>query len=119
MEETNSNFEEFYLQDEDSNLSSRRTSLSQDDNNRPLKKQKTGKPKQSFVWNYFITINNINYCQVSVPVSIKNPDGKYNHKVKNGATTTNMISHLKKIHTISNPAEQEIVNNLSIYLFFF
>jgi hypothetical protein len=117
MEETNFNFEEFYLQEnESSNLSFRRTSLSQDDNNRPFKKQKIGRPKQSFVWNYFITANNINYCQVSVPVSIKNPDGKCNHKVENGATTTNMINHLKKVHNISNPTELEMVNDLlSIY----
>src|SRR4051812_40525624 len=110
MEETEFNLEELYLQGEGSNLSSRRTSLSQDDNNRPYKKQKTGRPKQSFVWNYFNTIDKINYCQVSVPVSTKNPYGICNHKVENGSTTTNMINHLRKIHKIFNPTEQELVN---------
>ena len=114
MEETEFNLGEFYLQDEGSNLSSRRTSL--DDNNRPYKKQKLGRPKQSFVWNYFNSIDNINYCQVSVPVSTKNPYGICNHKVENGSTTTNMINHLRKIHKISNPAEQELVNNLLVFL---
>jgi hypothetical protein len=110
MEETDYNDEEFYLQEsEKSNLSSRRTSLSQDDNNRPLKRAKIGRPKQSYVWNYFITINNANYCQVTVPVSAKHPDGICNHKVENGSTTTNMINHLKKNHKISNPTEQEMV----------
>jgi len=116
MEETNLNFEEFYSQeDERSNLSSRRTSLSRDDDSRPFKKQKIGRPKQSYVWKYFITINNTNYCQVSVPVSTKNPDGKCNHKVENGSTTTNMINHLRKIHNIFNPMEQEVVNDLLIF----
>ncbi|GET01917.1 hypothetical protein RCL_jg12922.t1 [Rhizophagus clarus] len=109
MEKTNLNIEEYYLQEsERSNLSSRRISLSQDDNNKPFKKQKIGSSKQSFVWNYFITINNTNYCQVFVPVSTKNPDEKCNHKVENDATTTNMINHLKKIHNIINLTEQEM-----------
>ena len=116
MEETDFNFEEFYLQEsERSNLSSRRTSLTRDNNSRPSKKQKIGRPKQSYVWNYFITVDNVNYCQVSVSVSTKNPDGICNHKIENGSTTTNMINHLKKIHNISNPTEQEMVNNLLIF----
>ncbi|CAB4417684.1 unnamed protein product [Rhizophagus irregularis] len=108
MEETAFDQEEFYL-GEGSNLSSRRTSFLQDDNNnRPFKKQKIGRPKQSFVWNYFNTVNNINYCQVSVPISTKSPYGICNHKVENGSTTTNMINHLRKIHKIINPVEQEL-----------
>lgn len=102
------------LEGEQSNVSSRKTSISKDNNNRPLKKIKIGatkgRQKQSFVWNYFITIGDSNYCQVSAPVSDKYPDGKCNHKVTNGSTTTNMITHLKRIHDISNPTEQEMVN---------
>ena len=107
--------EESDLQDnERSNFSSRRNSFSQDD--RPLKKLKAGRPKQSFVWAYFITIENDgNYCQVPMPSSSKYPDGICNHKVDNGPTTTNMINHLRKAHNIINPAEQEVVNNLLIF----
>ena len=102
---------EHYSQEgEGSNLSSRRTSFSQDGNDRSIKKLKLGRPKQSFVWTYFTTIDNINYYQVPMPISTKYPDGKCNHKVENGSTTTNMINHLKKIHKISNPTEQGMVN---------
>ena len=97
---------EHYSQEgEGSNLSSRRTSFSQDGNDRSIKKLKLGRPKQSFVWTYFTTIDNINYCQVPMPISTKYPDGKCNYKVENGSTTTNMINHLKKIHKISNSTE--------------
>ena len=89
---------------EKSTFSSRKTSLLQDDN-RPSKKLKSEKPKQSFVWNYFVNIENINYCQVQIEVSSKYPNGICNHKVKNGSTTTNMINHLKKIHNIMNQIE--------------
>ena len=99
---------------EKSTFSSRRTSLSQDDN-RPSKKLKYERPKQSFVWNYFVTIENINYCQVQMEVSSKYPNGVCNHKVKNGSTTTNMINHLKKVHNIMNQTEQEMVNILFIF----
>jgi len=99
---------------EKSTFSSRRTSLSQDDN-RPSKKLKSGRPKQSFVWNYFVTIENINYCQVQMEVSSKYPNGVCNHKVENGSTTTNMINHLKKVHNIMNQTEQEMVNILFIF----
>jgi hypothetical protein len=103
----------FGQRSEQSNFSSRRTSFSQDE--RPPKKLKSGRPKQSFVWNYFITIENVNYCQVQMPVSSKYPDGICNHKVDNGTTTTNMINHLKKVHNIVNPTEQEMVNNLLFF----
>ncbi|CAB4417980.1 unnamed protein product [Rhizophagus irregularis] len=73
-----------------------------------LLRTKNCRPKQSFVWNYFNTVNNINYCQVSVPISTKSPYGICNHKVENGSTTTNMINHLRKIHKIINPVEQEL-----------
>jgi hypothetical protein len=43
-QETDFDFKEFYL-GEGSDLSSRRTLLSQDSNNRPSKKQKIGRPK--------------------------------------------------------------------------
>ena len=56
--------EHYSQEDEGSNLSSRRTSFSQDGNDRSIKKLKLGRPKQSFVWTYFTTIDNINYCQV-------------------------------------------------------
>ena len=53
---------EHYSQEgEGSNLSSRRTSFSQNDNNKPIKKLKSERPKQSFVWTHFTTIDNINY----------------------------------------------------------
>jgi len=112
----NLEFDEINLQEgENSNISSRKTSISQDNNNRPLKKIKVGvakkRQKQSFVWNHFITIGDDNFCQFPVPVSDKNPDGKCNHKINNGSTTTNMITHLKKVHNVFNPAEQEAVNN--------
>ena len=99
---------------EKSTFSSRRTSFSQDDN-RTSKKLKSGRPKQSFVWNYFVTIENINYCQVQMEVSSKYPNGVCNHKVENGSTTTNMINHLKKVHNIMNQTEQEMVNILFIF----
>ncbi len=110
-------FDEFDSQNlqegEGSNILSRKSSISQ--GNRPSKRIKTrvvkGRPKQSFVQNHFITIDNSNFCQVSVPVSDKNPNRKYNYKIANGSTTTNMITHLRKVHNIFNPTEQEKVNN--------
>ena len=116
-EESDYNFENLDLQEiqesEKSSFSSRRTSLSQDD--RPLKKLKSGRPKQSFVWKYFVTMNNSHYCQVNISVSSKYPDGICNHKFDNSPTTSNMISHLRKIHNIINPTEQEMVSNLIIF----
>src|SRR6266508_5034823 len=110
-------FDEFDSQnlqeDEGSNISSRKSSISQ--GNRPSKRIKTrvvkGRPKQSFVWNHFITIDNSNFCQVSVPVSDKNPNRKCNYKIANSLTTTNMITNLRKVYNIFNPTEQEKVNN--------
>src|SRR6266542_5403692 len=96
-----------------SNISFRKSSISQ--SNRPSKRIKIevvkGRLKQSFVWNYFITIDNSNFCQVSVPVSDKNSNRKCNYKIANGSTTTNMITHLRKVHNIFNSTEQEKVNN--------
>lgn len=104
---------------EGSNFSSRKTSISHDKHdNRPSKKIKLGstkgRPKQSFVWKYFTTIEEENICQISVPISDKNPDGKCNYKVTNGSTITNMIGHLRKVHDIISSTEQEKVNNFSL-----
>ena len=60
-------------------------------------------------------MNNSHYCQVNIPVSPKYPDGICNHKFDNSPTTSNMISHLRKIHNIINPTEQEMVSNLIIF----
>lgn len=90
---------------------------SKETSNRLVKKPKLdkGRPKQSFVWNHFNIIDDFNYCQVDVPISVKNPEGICNHKVKNGPSTTNMINHLSKVHKIYNPTEEEKVNK---YIYF-
>ena len=96
---------------------------SKETSNRLVKKPKLdkGRPKQSFVWNHFNIIDDFNYCRVDVPISVKNPEGICNHKIKNGLSTTNMINHLSKVHKIYNPTEEEKVNKyiLSLGKFFF
>ncbi len=81
----------------------RKTSISY---SRPEKRLKVesgkGRPKSSFVWEYFVIENNAHYCQVAVPISNKYPESKCKHRYHASNNTSNMIKHLANAHGINN-----------------
>ena len=45
------------------------------------------------MWEYFVTENNAHNCQIDMPISIKNPEGKCKHRYN---ASTNVYNSEKK-----------------------
>src|SRR5688572_5036846 len=93
------------------NFSSEKT-ITNDRFCRPLNKKKYtkhGRPRESYIWDYFIEEGDERICQVKVPVSLEHPNGLCGKRLPNVSSTSNSISHLLKFHSILPPTEQQKV----------